>query len=150
MQETTGTQVTTEKAIEFYDKVLSTLEEQKYLTQQDVTNIKQDPDYIKQAEKTAKLMETETSKLDLKGVDKMYYQLARFTQARGAPKISKYFTESITIEKVKTIEIIEAALSHSIKVSTTVSDESKPVLHTKRLKNVSAQVKNQLGGHAER
>ena len=150
VQETTGTKVTTEKAIEFYDKVLSTLEEQKYLTKQDVANIKKDPDYITQAEKTAKLMETQTSKLDLKGVDKMYYQLARFTQAIRLPKISKYFTESITTEKVKRINVIEAALSHSIKVSTTVSGKSKPVLQTKRLENVSTQVKKKLGSNAER
>ena len=135
--------LTTKEVTEFQDKLLSHLEKQGYLTKQDVAKIKQDPNYTKQAEETARLLNTDTEKLDLKTTEKLYYKVARFTEAIGLAPISNYFKKKIPSEKLEKITTIEKALSHSIEVIT-ISDKSKPMLHTERLKKMQAQTKGKL------
>ena len=133
--------VTTRQVTRFYDTLLSNLEKQRYLTKQDVTNIKKDPDYAQQAEETTKLINAKT--LDIERKEKMYYKAARFTNAIGLSKISGYFTGKMTTEKVKKIHAIETALSHSITIGA-ASNKSKPTLHTERLERVSTNVQEKL------
>jgi hypothetical protein len=140
-KEAESSTVTTLQVTGFYDTLLSSLEKQGYLTKQDVTNIKKDPDYAQQAEETTKLINAKT--LDIERKEKMYYKVARFTKAIGLSTVSEYFTEKITTEKVKKIHAIEKALSHSIKVIT-ISNNSKPDSHTERLARVSSKIQEKL------
>jgi hypothetical protein len=135
--------LTTKEVIEFQDKLLSHLEKQGYLTKQDTAKIKQDPDYTKQAEKTAELLNTNTEKLDLKTTEKLYYKVARFAEAIGLAPISNYFMKKIPSKKLEQITTIETALAHSIEVIT-ISDKSKQMLHTARLKEMKEQTQGKL------
>ena len=73
--ETAKGTITEEKVGVFYDKLLTTLEAQGYLTKQDLTNIKGDPDYPANVKQITQLITSQTP--DLKGTDKMCYKVAR-------------------------------------------------------------------------
>lgn len=60
IKETVTKDITTEKLEHFYDKLLTHLKKEKYLTDEDVKKIKIDPNYDKYIIQTARLMEMTT------------------------------------------------------------------------------------------
>ena len=131
--------VTTEKVIQFYDGLLSNMQKQGYFTKQDVDNIKKDPNYAKQAAETVQLLKAETSKLDLKATDKMYYKMAQFTKEIGLSSISDHLMRKIPPEKLSKVHVVEEVLFNSIKI-----DKSKSTVQTKSLEKVGSYIQEKL------
>lgn len=89
------------------------MEEEKYITKEQINNIKNHPDHIALLEDTAQLINTQEK--DLKGKDKIYYKLARFTKGLpGLSGISDHLMQKISPEKLSKVHVIESVLNYSM------------------------------------
>lgn len=134
--------LTEEKVKKLYDKVLSNLEKQKYLTKQDVQAIKDNPSYQEHVKKTTELINAQTPSLE--GKDKMYYQVARFTKAIGLSVVSEHFMKKIPTEKLEKIHAIEKALSSSVEISFKPNAKLPTKRYTEKLQKLNTKVQQKL------
>ncbi|WP_367364679.1 hypothetical protein [Candidatus Tisiphia endosymbiont of Nedyus quadrimaculatus] len=114
IKETVTKDITTEKLEHFYDKLLTHLKKEKYLTDEDVKKIKEDPNYDKNIIQTARLMEMTTP--DLTVVEKMCYKVANFCEKIGLSNLSKHLMHKITPEKLAKIDDTEKVVAESLKI----------------------------------
>lgn len=133
---TLSKEVTAERVEQFYDKLLTRLKEEKYLTDKDIAGIKKDQDYQKNIQETANLIKTTTP--DLTGGDKTCYKVANFCKIIGLSGLSNYFMKKITPEKLDKIHKIENALTESIKINEILLKPrgGKEGVQTKRLESI--------------
>ncbi|WP_341758642.1 hypothetical protein [Candidatus Tisiphia endosymbiont of Ditula angustiorana] len=111
---TASKEITIEKLEHFYDKLLTHLKKEKYLTDEDVNKIKEDLNYDKNIEETARLMEITTP--NLTNVEKICYKVANFCEKIGLPSLSKHLMNKITPEKLAKIDETEKVVSESLKI----------------------------------
>lgn len=114
IKETVTKDITTEKLEHCYDKLLTHLKKEKYLTDEDVKKIKEDPNYDKNIIQTARLMEMTTP--DLTVVEKMCYKVANFCEKIGLSNLSKHLMHKITPEKLAKIDDTEKVVAESLKI----------------------------------
>ena len=141
--EATKGNLTRQNVTDFYDKILSNLEKQNYLSKVQVEAIKKSTDYQKHVEGTIGLININTPGLE--GKDKICYQVAQFVKAIKLPTIiSDYFLSKITPEKLRKIHTIEIALSHSIEVSFRPQQGQPAKPNTERLQKLHANTRGTL------
>ncbi|WP_375318904.1 hypothetical protein [Candidatus Tisiphia endosymbiont of Oplodontha viridula] len=141
---TLNKEVTAERVEQFYDKLLTHLKVENYLTDKDIADIKKDQDYQKNIQETTKLIKTTTP--NLTGSDKVCYKVANFCQRIGLSDLSNYFMKKITPEKLDKIHQIESALTESIKINEILLKPSggKEGIQTKRLEAVKKVTQSDL------
>ncbi len=138
-----GKEVSDKKVEEFYDKVMSKLKKEQYLTDQDINIIKSDPDYKKNIEDTTKLINLTTP--DLIGKDKVYYKMANFCKKIGLSNISNYFVEKISSDNLTKLYKTESIIEGSVKIGNTLlKHRGKEGIQTKRLEAVKKTVQTKL------
>ncbi len=138
-----GKEVSDKKVEEFYDKVISKLKKEQYLTDQDINIIKSDPDYKKNIEDTTKLINLTTP--DLIGKDKVYYKMANFCKKIGLSNISNYFVEKISSDNLTKLYKTESIIEESVKIGNTLlKHRGKEGIQTKRLEAVKKTVQTKL------
>lgn len=103
-----------EKLKNFYDKLLTHLTKENYLTDEDVKKIKQDPYYIRDVAETVQLMGMTTP--NLTNVEKICYKAANFCERIGLPSLSKHLMHKITPEKLAKIDDTEKVVAESLKI----------------------------------
>lgn len=134
VQKTVKSKEITEEQIErFYDKLLTHLNKEQYLTNKDVEKIKADPEYNLNIQNTTKLIEMTTP--NLTNMDKMCYKVANFCKKIGLSSLSNHLMNKITPENLSNIQKIENVLTESIKFKETLLKPrvSKEVIQTKNL-----------------
>ncbi|WP_341747664.1 hypothetical protein [Candidatus Tisiphia endosymbiont of Dascillus cervinus] len=103
-----------EKLKNFYDKLLTHLKKENYLTDEDVKKIRQDPYYIMDVAETVQLMGMTTP--NLTNVEKICYKAANFCERIGLPSLSKHLMHKITPEKLAKIDDTEKVVAESLKI----------------------------------
>lgn len=98
----------------FYDKLLTHLKKENYLTDEDVKKIKQDPYYLRDVAETVQLMVMTTP--NLTNVEKICYKAANFCEKIGLPSLSKHLMHKITPEKLAKIDDTEKVVAESLKI----------------------------------
>lgn len=134
VQKTVKSKEITEEQIErFYDKLLTHLNKEQYLTNKDVEKIKADTEYNLNIQNTTKLIEITTP--NLTNIDKMCYKAANFCKKIGLSSLSNHLMNKITPENLSNIKKIENVLTESIKFKETLLKPrvSKEVIQTKNL-----------------
>ncbi|WP_425362865.1 hypothetical protein [Candidatus Tisiphia endosymbiont of Hybos culiciformis] len=141
---TLNKEVTAERVEQFYDKLLTHLKVENYLTDKDIADIKKDQDYKKNIQETTNLIKATTP--DLTGSDKICYKVANFCKEIGLSGLSNYFIKKITPEKLDKIHKIENALTESIKINEILLKPSggKEGIQTKRLEAVKKVTQSDL------
>ncbi|WP_367363752.1 hypothetical protein [Candidatus Tisiphia endosymbiont of Nedyus quadrimaculatus] len=141
---TLNKEVTAEQVEQFYDKLLTHLKVEHYLTNKDIADIKKDQDYKKNIKETANLIKTTTP--DLTGSDKTCYKVANFCKKIGLSGLSNYFMKKITPDKLDKIHQVERTLTESIKINEILSKPSggKEGIQTKRLEAVKKVTQSDL------
>ncbi|WP_341750631.1 hypothetical protein [Candidatus Tisiphia endosymbiont of Sialis lutaria] len=134
VQKTIKSKEITEEQIErFYDKLLTHLNKEQYLTNKDVEKIKADTEYNLNIQNTTKLIEMTTP--NLTNIEKMCYKVANFCKKIGLSSLSNHLMNKITPENLSNIQKIENVLTESIKFKETLLKPrvSKEVIQTKNL-----------------
>lgn len=108
------------KVKKFFDKLLSTLETQKYLTKDEVAKIKQDQNYQKAVGEIVDAIDQSKvgSMIGVERVNKIYYRVARFTKEIGLSEISDYFIQKIPKEQLSALSRVTNEISKEIKSTT--------------------------------
>lgn len=145
-KETAMKRLTPEKITEFYDKLLSNLVEQEYLTKEEVENIKKSENYKDQIERAGVLINNLTNTLNnvtdtvrLEDKEIIYYHMARFTKAIGLSKISDYFMKKIEPEKVQQIDAL-TKIDLTKEISNTLKERITKGHSNKQLQNLDQQM----------
>ncbi|WP_341755270.1 hypothetical protein [Candidatus Tisiphia endosymbiont of Ptychoptera albimana] len=111
---TAGKKITIEKLERFYDKLLTHLNKEKHLTDEDVKAIQNDLHYKENIVATAHLMEMTIPNLTV--ADKMRYKVANFCEKIGLSSLSKHLMHKITPEKLAKIDDAEKVVAESLKI----------------------------------
>ncbi|WP_342268268.1 hypothetical protein [Candidatus Tisiphia endosymbiont of Empis tessellata] len=111
---TASKKITIEKLERFYDKLLTHLNKEKHLTDEDVKAIQNDLHYKENIVATAHLMEMTTPNLTV--ADKMRYKVANFCEKIGLSSLSKHLMHKITPEKLAKIDDTEKVVAESLKI----------------------------------
>lgn len=111
---TAGKKITIEKLERFYDKLLTHLNKEKHLTDEDVKAIQNDLRYKENIVETARLMEMTIPNLTV--ADKMRYKVANFCEKIGLSSLSKHLMHKITPEKLAKIDDAEKVVAESLKI----------------------------------
>ncbi|MDD9335263.1 MAG: hypothetical protein PV347_04420 [Rickettsiaceae bacterium] len=111
---TASKDITIEKLEHFYDKLLTHLTKENYLTDEDVKKIKQDPYYIMDVAETVQLMGMTTP--NLTNIEKICYKVANFCEKIGLSSLSKHLMHKITPEKLAKIDDTEKVVAESLKI----------------------------------
>ncbi|WP_341761958.1 hypothetical protein [Candidatus Tisiphia endosymbiont of Thecophora atra] len=111
---TASKNITPKKLEHFYDKLLTHLNKEKYLTDEDVKKIKGDSYYRLHVANTVQLMGMTTP--NLTNVEKICYKAANFCEKIGLPSLSKHLMHKITPEKLAKIDGTEKVVAESLKI----------------------------------
>ncbi|MFU7502788.1 MAG: hypothetical protein ACE1S7_05135 [Candidatus Tisiphia sp.] len=111
---TASKKITIEKLERFYDKLLTHLNKEKHLTDEDVKAIQNDLRYKENIVATAHLMEMTIPNLTI--TDKMRYKVANFCEKIGLSSLSKHLMHKITPEKLAKIDDTEKVVAESLKI----------------------------------
>ncbi|MFY9589766.1 T4SS effector phosphatidylinositol 3-Kinase RisK1 [Rickettsia endosymbiont of Halotydeus destructor] len=140
-KQTVGKKITDKEIEKFYANIMNELKKENYLTDQNINNIKNDPDYKRNIKETTKLINLATP--NLTGKDKIYYKVANFCRKIGLPNISNYFVEKISPANLSKLYETENIIHASIKIGSKLKSQVGE-FQTKRLEEVKKITQSKL------